>query len=149
MICRPWHAPNEERFTKKDFTFNRKTRTITCPNGQVEYFVQGSVVEFDPEACMRCPVRSSCTMAGPESGRTVNIARDEILQIKLRRESATPKGRERVRKRVVVEHPLSHVGRKQGRRARFRGVRKNTFDIRRAAAIVNLETIHRKLAAAA
>lgn len=149
VICRPWHAPNEERFTKKDFTFNRKTRTITCPNGQVEYFVPGSVVEFDPEACMRCPVRSSCTMAGPESGRTVNIARDEMLQIKLRRQSATPKGRERIRERVVVEHALSHIGQKQGRRARFRGVRKNTFDIRRAAAIVNLETIHRKLSAAA
>jgi hypothetical protein len=34
----------------------------------------------------------------------------------------------------------------QGRRARYRGVRKNLFDLRRACAIQNLETIQRKAA---
>jgi hypothetical protein len=35
-----------------------------------------------------------------------------------------------------------------GRRARYIGVRKNIFDLRRAAAIQNLETIHRRKLAA-
>jgi len=36
--------------------------------------------------------------------------------------------------------------RRQGRRARYRGVRKNLFDLRRASAIQNLEAIQRKVA---
>jgi hypothetical protein len=51
--------------------------------------------------------------------------------------------------RVAVEHRLAHVGRKQGRRARYLGVRKNLFDLRRAAAVVNLEVIDRRVAEAA
>jgi hypothetical protein len=31
---------------------------------------------------------------------------------------------------------------RQGHAARYRGVRKNTFDLRRASAIQNVETLH-------
>ena len=88
-------------------------------------------------------------MASPTSGRTVSIAEDEQLQHRLRKLTNSPKGRERLRERVAVEHRLAHVGRKQGRRARYLGVRKNLFDLRRAAAVVNLEVIDRRLAEAA
>jgi hypothetical protein len=88
-------------------------------------------------------------MASPAAGRTVSIAQDERLQHRLRKLIATPKGRERLRERVAVEHRLAHLGRKQGRRARYLGVRKNLFDVRRAASVVNLETIHRVIARAA
>ena len=77
------------------------------------------------------------------------MAHDEVLQHRLRKLIATPKGRGRLRERVAVEHRLAHVGRKQGRRARYFGVRKNLFDVRRAASVVNLETIHRVIAKAA
>ncbi len=59
------------------------------------------------------------------------------------------KGRERLRERVKVEHALAHLSRKQGRRARYLGIRKNVFDLRRHAAVVNLEAIHRRAIAAA
>ncbi len=55
-------------------------------------------------------------------------------------------GRDKLRERVAVEHRLAHIGRRQGRRARYRGVRKNLFDLRRACAIQNFETIQRKAA---
>jgi len=43
-----------------------------------------------------------------------------------------PQGRAQLREcRVAVEHALAHVGRWQGRRARYRGVRKNMLDLRR------------------
>jgi len=67
----------------------------------------------------------------------------------LRKLIATRKGRHSLRERVAVEHLLAHLGRKQGRRARYLGVRRNRYDARRAATVVNLETIHRLLAAAA
>lgn len=143
IICKPWVARNGDRFTKADFRIDMRKLTIVCPAGQVEHFQPGSVVEFEPETCARCPMRTSCTMANIGSGRTINIADDEQLQHRLRKLVATPKGRQMLRERVAVEHRLAHVGRKQGRRARYHGLRKNLFDVRRAATIVNLETIHR------
>ena len=149
VICKPWVARNGKLFAKSDFVIDMRARTIRCPAGEVEPFEPGSVVEFDPEVCGRCPLRSACTMASPAAGRTVSIAHDEPLQHRLRKLIATPKGRERLRERVAVEHRLAHLGRKQGRRARYLGVRKNLFDVRRAACVVNLETIHRVVARAA
>ena len=61
---------------------------------------------------------------------------------------STPRGRERLRERVAIEHRLAHLGHRQGRRARYRGTRKNLFDVRRAAAVLNLEVIDRRTAAA-
>jgi hypothetical protein len=149
VLCKPWVPRNGRLFTKADFKIDMRAKTIRCPAGEVEHFAPGSVVEFDPDVCARCPLRASCTMASTESGRTVSIAEDEQLQHRLRKLIASPSGRDRLRERVAVEHRLAHVGRKQGRRARYRGTRKNLFDLRRAAAVVNLETIHRRSAVAA
>lgn len=149
VLCKPWVPHNGKLFTKTDFELNMRNRTITCPAGQIEVFQPGSVVEFQPETCERCPLRARCTMASPMNGRTVSIAEDEQLQHRLRKLTSSPKGRERLRERVAVEHRLAHVGRKQGRRARYLGARKNLFDLRRAAAIVNLEVIDRVIAKAA
>jgi IS5 family transposase len=55
-----------------------------------------------------------------------------------------PAGRARLRERVKVEHALAHVGRWQGRRARYRGTRKNLFDLRRVAVVHNLRVIARQ-----
>jgi Transposase DDE domain/Transposase domain (DUF772) len=149
VLCKPWVSRNQARFRKSDFIINMRSRTITCPAGQTEPFTLGQVVEFDPHACDRCPIRRQCTSAAKGVGRTVTIADDEPLQHRLRKLVASSKGRERLRERVKVEHALAHLSRKQGRRARYRGVRKNVFDLRRHAAVVNLETIHRRHAAAA
>jgi hypothetical protein len=93
--------------------------------------VFGTVTEFDPEVCDQCAIREKCTAAAAGSGRSVNIAADERLQQRLRKHIATPRGRARLRERVGVEHKLAHLVRRQGRRARYRGVRKNLFDLRR------------------
>ncbi len=88
-------------------------------------------------------------MASPATGRTISIAEDEQLQHRLGKLTASPTGRDRLRERVAIEPRLAHVGRKQGRRARYLGVRKNLFDLRRAAAVVNLEVFDRRAALAA
>jgi hypothetical protein len=146
IVCRPWIARNKGAFSKTAFKINMRDLTITCPAGEVENIVFGSVTEFDPEACDHCELRPKCTAATPGTGRAVNIAEDERLQQRLRKHLATPRGRARLRQRVGVEHQLAHLVRRQGRRARFRGVRKNLFDLRRASAIQNLEAIQRKVA---
>ena len=100
------------------------------------------VVEFGA-TCASCPLRAKCTNVKSDRGRMVRIADDEPLQHRLRKLIKSPSGREKLRERTCVEHRLAHVARKQGRRARYRGVRKNLFDVRRAASVINLETIHR------
>jgi hypothetical protein len=146
VICKPWVARNGKSFAKGAFKINMRDRTITCPAGETEHIEFGSVVEFDPEACDHCRLRANCTAASPGTGRTVAIAENEQLQHRLRKLQKTPTGRAKLRERVAVEHRLAHIGRRQGRRARYRGVRKNLFDLRRACAIQNFETIQRKAA---
>lgn len=149
VLCKPWVARNGTMFRKRDFTINMRSRIVTCPAGQVESFIPGHVVEFNPAACAQCPLRAKCTSAATGAGRTLAIAHDEPLQHRLRKLVASPTGRQRLRERVKVEHVLAHLSRKQGPRARYLGVRKNVFDLRRHAAVVNLEAIHRRTSAIA
>jgi hypothetical protein len=145
VLCKPWVARNGNLFTKTDFKLNLREMTITCPAGEVESIDLGADIEFAADACARCSQRKKCTTAALGHGRTVSIADDELLQQRLRKLAATPSGRERLRERTIVEHSLAHLGRRQGRRARYRGSRKNLFDVRRAAAVQNLEVIDRRL----
>jgi hypothetical protein len=147
VICRPWGVATGEVFSKQDFKLNMREKTITCPGGHTAPFRLGTVVEFPATACDRCPLRAQCTTAALGRGRTVSIAEDEPFQQRLRQRAATRAGRAQLRQRVEVEHRLAHLGARQGRRARYKGVRKNLFDVRRTAAVLNLETMQRKIEA--
>lgn len=144
VLAKPWGGRNSrpELFGKRDFKIDMRAKTIMCPAGQVEAFEPGDTVEFDPEICGACTLRSRCTLSASGKGRTVHTGQDEALQQKFRKLQATPAGRERLRERVGVEHRLAHIAARQGPRARYRGTRKNVFDLRRTAAVANLETIH-------
>ncbi len=56
--------------------------------------------------------------------------------IELRRRQKTPGDRAELRKRVVIEHRLARIGQIQRPKARYRGVRRNLFDLRRAAVVL-------------
>jgi hypothetical protein len=150
VFAKPWgqRPRSPGMFTKTDFNIDLRTKTITCPEGQVEPFEPGDTVEFDPEVCGACPQRAKCTSAASGRGRTVSIAEDEALQKRLRRLQQSPRGREQLRERVQVEHALAHIAARKGSHARYLGTRKNLFDLRRAAAIQNLEAAQRILLAA-
>lgn len=145
VICKPWRSKNKGLFPKSDFHLDMRARTITCPAGQTVPFELGSIAEFDPDVCDHCPLRAKCTTAELGNGRSVSIAENERLQHRLRKQIATPRGRERLRKRTHIEHKLAHIARRQGHRARYIGVRKNTFDLRRAATIQNIEAWQRRV----
>lgn len=146
IICRPWQARNGALFAKADFKINVRDRTITCPANKTQPFDFGTTVEFEPEDCDRCRLRDQCTDASLGHGRTVSIADNEQLQKRLRRLADTRAGRARLRERVPAEHALARAGRRQGRRARYRGCRNNLYDWRRASLLTNLEEIQRHLA---
>lgn len=143
IVCKPWQSRNGRLFPKSAFTLNIRDRTIACPNGQVQGFSFGTVVEFDPDVCDRCALRAQCTTAESGHGRSVAIAENEPLQQRLRKQIRTSAGRAALRERSMIEHKLAHISQRQGNAARYVGIRKNTFDLRRASAIQNLETLHR------
>jgi len=146
LLCKPWKARNGDLFSKEDFDLDLRAKTITCPAGETEAIEFGRPAKFAAEACDSCPMRAQCTSAALGNGRSVNILEDERLQKRLRKMSETKAGRQRFRERVPVEHSLARIGQRQGRRARYNGARKNTYDMRRAGIIQNLEIVQRRAA---
>ncbi|MBX3209774.1 MAG: transposase [Labilithrix sp.] len=106
VLAKPWPIPPRPSglFTKLDFKIDARSRTITCPAGQVEPFTPGKTVEFDPDVCGGCQHRSRCTNSASGKGRSVSMAVDEARQKTFRRLQQTPSGRARLRERVQVEH---------------------------------------------
>lgn len=105
-------------------------------------FEPGKTVHFPKNTCATCPLRQACTTSS--SGRSVSIHPDEALLAELRERQKTPNGRAKLRERTKIEHALAHIGHWQGPRARYRGTRKNLFDLRRTAVVHNLHVIARQ-----
>jgi Transposase DDE domain/Transposase domain (DUF772) len=142
LFCKAFPVRNGPRFAKTAFTLDFDRGLLTCPNHVTVAFVPGGKVQFPAEACAACPLRTQCTTS--PRGRSVQIHPDERLLAELRAAQQTPHGRAKLRERVKVEHTLAHVGRWQGRRARYLGQRKNLFDLRRVAVVHNLHVIARQ-----
>ena len=143
IYCKAWRVRNTTgRYPKTAFTLDFTARQLTCPAGVSMAFEPGRTVPFPKAACAVCPLRDRCTTSS--NGRSVAIHPDEALLAELRERQATPAGRAKLRERVQVEHALAHIGHWQGRRARYRGTRKNLFDLRRAAVVSNLHVIARQ-----
>ena len=142
IYCKAWRVRNASgRFAKDQFSIDFDTGQLTCPAGTSMPFQAGKTVRFPKDTCAACPLRERCT--GSSNGRSVSIHPDEALLTELRHRQQTPAGRAELRERVAVEHALAHVGHWQGRRARYRGTRKNLFDLRRVAVVHNLHIIAR------
>lgn len=141
VYCKAWPVRESQHFSKQAFTLDWERQTIRCPDAQEMPFVPGGVVHFPKEICAKCPLKEQCTTSA--KGRSVSIHPDEALMIELRERQQTTQGRVQLRERVAVEHTLAQMGQWQGRRARYRGVRKNLFDLRRCAVVHNLHVLAR------
>ena len=142
IIARPWPQVGP-LFTKEAFTLDFASMRVTCPHRQTVPMVPGRDAQFPAVACDACPVRARCTKAKLGHGRSLSIREDEQFQQKLRAKIKTKRGRASLRKRTAVEHAISHQLAHQGRRARYKGLRKNQFDGRRHAAVSNIQVAAR------
>jgi IS5 family transposase len=140
---KPWPSRNGGRFTKQDFDLRLTEGRVVCPAGWSTPISQESLLAtFPAETCSACIMRGRCTTASSK-GRTVSIHPQEALLVKLRADLKTDAGRKLLRKRTTVEHSHARLARIQGPRARYKGIRKNTLDVRRAATVDNLQVIAR------
>jgi hypothetical protein len=147
ILAKPWPSRNGDRFPKTAFHIDLERALVRCPEDRLAPIGHG-IARFDADACDACPSRNRCTRAAPGHGRSISIHPDERLLLHLRAFKSTPDGRSALRQRTAIEHALAHVTRRQGPRARYRGLRKNVFDLRRTCAVENLHAIDRARRAA-
>lgn len=141
--CKPWPSRNRGRFTKEDFDLRLGEMKVICPAGVTATIAPGSLIaRFPTPTCAACEKRALCTSA-QNKGRSVSIHPQEALLVKLRKEVKTADGRTALRERTTVEHSLARLSRIQGPRARYKGTRKNTLDVRRCATVDNLQVVER------
>lgn len=142
--AKPWPSRNAGRFTKEDFSIDLGRNEVVCPAGEkAPVHALGSIAHFPANSCRPCSLRTSCTVATSGRGRSIAIHEHEDLLIELRALRKTPEGRATLRERTAIEHRLARLGAVQGPRARYKGARKNTLDVRRCAAVNNLEALRR------
>jgi len=141
IYCKAWRVENGGRYPKTAFVLDWEAGTMRCPNQVIIPFRAGQTVHFPEERCQVCPLRERCTTSA--TGRSVHVHPDERLLQELRERQLTSQGRAKLRERVAAEHALAHIGQWQGDRARYRGIRKNLFDLRRCAVVENLHLLQR------
>jgi len=141
--CKPFPLRNGTRYHKGDFDLDVDAGTVRCPEGVVVPLRLGESAHFPADNCDPCRQREACTRAKPGRGRSLSIHPNEPFMLELRHKAKSPEGRTNLRTRVKVEHGLANLHTRQGDRARYRGLRKNLFDVRRHATVENLFVIDR------
>jgi hypothetical protein len=147
--AKAWTSTNRGRFPKQAFVIDLVAQQVTCPAHVTVPLRPGAAhVRFPGPVCDVCPQRAACTTAPAGRGRSLTLHPHEALLQPLRTAMRTAEGRARLRQRTSIEHSLARLDRIQGKRARYKGVRKNELDIRRCAAVANLEAVARLRTAA-
>ncbi len=145
----PKDGKREGQFSKSEFEIDLENNTVTCPADQTATDPRdekdgGKTFSFGA-ACADCPLRARCTTNA--KGRTIRVHPQESLLRNARTFQQTKEGRDRLRKRVAVEHALarlSHLGIGQ---ARYLSRQKTKFQLLAACAVANLRLIWNRLAA--
>lgn len=140
IVAKPWPLRHQGRFLKEQFQIKLAEREVTCPAAVTVRLVgAGRRAQFPADTCARCALQVHCTTSA--RGRTRSLHPQEALLIALRAKRQTAEGRQALRQRTDVEHTLAHMDQLQGKRARDKGTRKNTLDLRRTAAVHNLQRL--------
>ncbi len=142
--------PKDRRLSKADPEIDLSAGQVTCPGGVTEKIKHGKsrrYAAFRRSLCQNCKLAGRCL---PKSGqRSSAFMNHEELHQKWAAELATPEGRARRRKRVLVEHALARLGAIQGTRARYRGLAKNQAHMELCAAVANFYVLDQLFAQAA
>ena len=142
IVCRAWPSYNcTGLFPKRAFQIDLAAGQATCPAGVNVAITPGKTALFPAEHCKVCTLKAQCTNS--KQGRSLSIHAQEALLQRLAQLPSSAEGRAQLRERVDVEHGLAHISQRQGNRARYNGTRKNTYHLRIAAAIQNLERAQR------
>ena len=135
------YASRDGLFGKEHFKILLDDGLLICPAGKLGIVSAKTKKAYFEEAdCGPCPLKSSCTRS---RRRVVQLHENEDMLMHFRRQQGSRKGRLAYRERTGVEHRLGRIEAIQGEKARYKGARKNELDLRRAAAVANLQELAR------
>jgi len=151
-VLAPVHSssPKDGTIPKERFTIDLESDTVTCPEGNRTPIYKPRanrkttsgerVARFAQEDCEPCPLRQRCAPGGQ---RDIRIRRREDLRQAALRALSDPAERDNLyRTRPRIERLLGLiVHRYQGRKSRYLGARKSTFQAVWTAVLVNLHPI--------
>lgn len=150
VVTKPPTPSRKDGFGKYDFPFDPVAKTLTCPEGvTIPYRGDGVEHSFPSAACRACPVYRPCVAPKNTFGKRITAHRSETFLRQMHAELGTPDGRSERRERARIEHVMGRVLAIRGRSARFRGLEKVRFDVKRTAVVVNLYILADVLDAAA
>jgi hypothetical protein len=141
-------------YGQERFAYDERSDTFTCPAGRKLYFHhyhhRRGYNEYRAKrgVCARCRLAHLCTRA--KAGRSVNrYPRQELLD-RARRQSAGPSAvRDRKRRQWFQERNFGEAAVQHGfKRARWRGLERQTIQDQLIAAIQNLKIFLRKMGSA-
>ena len=151
-VLAPVHSssPKDGTIPKDQFKIDLESDTVTCPQGHTTPIYKPRanrrtttgerVARFAREHCEPCPLRSRCAPGGQ---RDIRIRRREDLRQAALRALSDPAEYEHLnRTRPRIERLLGLiVHRYHGRKSRYLGARKSTFQALWTAILVNLHPI--------
>lgn len=145
--AKAWTSRNGDRFPKHAFTLDLAGH-IRCPAAHQGPIPSGATTVHVPATTWQpCPRRDACTTSR-RGGRSIALHPQEAFLQTLRSAQQDPAGRARLRTRTTIEHSLARVQQMQGHKARYKGLRKNTLDLPRIAAVTTLQGVARQPKAA-
>lgn len=140
IISKPPTPRRNEYFAKDAFAIDFEKATVTCPAGTSVPLKLAQTVTFPISACGDCGQKAQCTKSRQ---RHLSIHPQELWYREMAHELSTEDGRALRRERTQVEHALARTSAIQGNRARFRGLKKNQFDLQRVAVVNNCYVLER------
>jgi transposase len=137
-------------YGQERFAYDAHSDTFTCPAGRKlynhHYHHQRGYHEYRARAgvCGRCRLAHLCTRA--KNGRTLNRYPEQKLLDRARKQSGGPSAvRDRKRRQWFQERNFAEAATEHGfKRARWRGLEKQTIQDQLIAAIQNLKILIRK-----
>jgi len=159
-VLAPVHSssPKDGAIPKEEFQIDLETDTVTCPEGKTTKIYKPRpsrrsgrgerVARFARSDCEPCPLRARCS---PRGQRDIRLRRREDLRQAALRVLSDPAERDHLlRTRLLIERLLGLiVHRYRGRKSRYLGSRKSTFQAVWTAVLVNLHPIGAALRAQA
>jgi len=151
LIARMARPCNGGRFTKDMFDYDFDEHVLTCPAGQTATKPRfktvrgqiGRMFKFSPEQCGGCPHREQCVSPQAASQRrSVFIVDDDERLIRDHlQQRETPAFRDRLAKRIRVEHAIAGFAQCGGKQAQRFGMDNVSFDARLSAITYNLRRL--------
>jgi transposase len=158
-VLAPVHStsPKDGAIPKDEFRIDLETDTVTCPEGKTRPIYRPRpnrpvkterVARFFETDCEPCPLRDRCA---PTGRRDIRISRREDLRQAALQALSDPAERDHLKRtRPRIERLLGLlVHRYRGRKNRYLGARKSTFQALWTAVLVNLHPIGAALQAEA